>query len=346
MRILLILLAVTSCAFGQAAPQAFDAVLSRRTDANDANYTRFRPTSSTYFVSVAFDPSSREPVTFAWDSGEFTVDISGGGTNGTTTPGSMSLSDGFYDWLEATYEPLATTGTSGQYWRGDKTWQAFPSIPSNTNQLTNGAGFLTGITSGQVTTALGFTPYDASNPNGYTANAGTVTSVTAGTGLSGGVITTSGTISLPNTGSAGTYSTVTTDAQGRVSAGTARNIASATGRSIVTTTSSTGFLVDASQDSLVSYDVDLSSTSTIGGASAVTVFLETADTNSTTPGDWTTIGKVSNGQTITLAIALQSVQTSTATLSKVVPAGKYVRLRSTISGTSSATIAYSQETKL
>lgn len=29
------------------------------------------------------------------------------------------------------------------------------------------AGYLTGITSGQVTTALGFTPYSASNPNGY-----------------------------------------------------------------------------------------------------------------------------------------------------------------------------------
>ncbi len=30
---------------------------------------------------------------------------------------------------------------------------------TNTNQLTNGAGFITGITSGNVTTALGFTPY-------------------------------------------------------------------------------------------------------------------------------------------------------------------------------------------
>lgn len=43
-----------------------------------------------------------------------------------------------------------------------------PSIPTNTNQLTNGAGFLTGITGSQVTTALGYTPYNgATNPNGY-----------------------------------------------------------------------------------------------------------------------------------------------------------------------------------
>lgn len=60
-------------------------------------------------------------------------------------------------------------------------------IPINNNQLTNGAGYitssaltgyateqwvkdrgyLTGITSTQVTTALGFTPYNATNPNNY-----------------------------------------------------------------------------------------------------------------------------------------------------------------------------------
>lgn len=70
-------------------------------------------------------------------------------------------------------------------------------IPTDTNDLTNGAGYitssalsgyateqwvgnqgyLTGITSLMVTTALGYTPYDSSNPNGYTSNVGTVTSV-------------------------------------------------------------------------------------------------------------------------------------------------------------------------
>lgn len=41
----------------------------------------------------------------------------------------------------------------------------------------NPDGFITGITSGDVTTALGYTPYDSSNPSGYTSNVGTVTSV-------------------------------------------------------------------------------------------------------------------------------------------------------------------------
>ena len=43
----------------------------------------------------------------------------------------------------------------------------------------NPSGYISGITSLMVTTALGFTPYDATNPAGYTSNTGTVTSVAA-----------------------------------------------------------------------------------------------------------------------------------------------------------------------
>lgn len=41
------------------------------------------------------------------------------------------------------------------------------SVPTNTNQLTNGAGFITGINSSDVTGALGYVPYNSSNPSGY-----------------------------------------------------------------------------------------------------------------------------------------------------------------------------------
>ena len=59
------------------------------------------------------------------------------------------------------------------------------------------------ITSSNVTTALGYTPYNATNPAGYTANTGTVTSV-GGTGtVSGlslsGTVTTSGNLTLGGT---------------------------------------------------------------------------------------------------------------------------------------------------
>ena len=59
------------------------------------------------------------------------------------------------------------------------------------------------LLSSDVTTALGFTPYNSSNPSGYTSNTGTVTSV-AGTGtVSGltltGTVTTSGSLTLGGT---------------------------------------------------------------------------------------------------------------------------------------------------
>lgn len=49
------------------------------------------------------------------------------------------------------------------------------------------------LTSSQVTTALGFTPYNATNPSGYTSNAGTVTSVSVASanGFGGTVATNS-----------------------------------------------------------------------------------------------------------------------------------------------------------
>lgn len=56
-----------------------------------------------------------------------------------------------------------------------------------------------------------------SNDSGYTTNTGTVTKVTAGTGLTGGDITTTGTIALDTTGvTAGTYQGITVDSYGRV----------------------------------------------------------------------------------------------------------------------------------
>ena len=40
----------------------------------------------------------------------------------------------------------------------------------NVSDLTNDAGYITGITSSDVTTALGYTPYNSSNPSGYQTN--------------------------------------------------------------------------------------------------------------------------------------------------------------------------------
>ena len=81
---------------------------------------------------------------------------------------------------------LATVATSGDY---DDLLDK-PTIPSKTSDLNNDSGFITssalsgyatenwvgqqgyitGITSSMITAALGFTPYNSSNPNGYQEN--------------------------------------------------------------------------------------------------------------------------------------------------------------------------------
>lgn len=107
-----------------------------------------------------------------------------------------------------------------------------------------------------------------------------------------------------------------------------------------------GVVLDAARDVMVSYYVDTSITTTIGGTSSATLFLEIADTNSATAGNWTAIDKSSNANTITLALALQSIQPATLKLNATIPAGKYMRLRYAGAGTFSATYGGGQEMKL
>jgi hypothetical protein len=95
-------------------------------------------------------------------------------------------------------------------------WNKSAGISITNTQISNWStatsSFLTGITSGQVTTALGFTPYNSTNPSGYTSNTGTVTSVAmsapVGLTIAGTPVTTSGTLVLTLTSG---YAIPTTD---------------------------------------------------------------------------------------------------------------------------------------
>lgn len=175
---------------------------------NGSGIENMEPNESMMWVSGSWTggiPNS------TWIAGHFGIDTSWLATWTATNMASVATSGAYADLSGK--PALSAVAASGSY--ADLTgrptipaaqvqsdWNAVsglamiqnkPSIPTNTNQLTNGAGF--------------------------TTNTGTVTSVTAGTGLSGGTITGSGTISLPSIGTSGTYGIVATDAQGRVTSG-------------------------------------------------------------------------------------------------------------------------------
>lgn len=153
---------------------------------------------------------------------------------------------------------------------------------------------------------------------------GTVTSVAAGTGLSGGTITTSGTISMPNTGTAGTYSGVTTDAQGRVTAGTTR-----TYNNNVARTLNSSYTVSSTRDSRLSYSINASWTVQALLSGSGTAFLEYSTDGGT---NWITVNQV--GKQLQL---LTFQGTDDMNLTGDVPANVLTRIRTT---SSNMTIAY------
>lgn len=73
-------------------------------------------------------------------------------------------------WGQVTGKPnFSAVATSGSY--NDLTNKpTIPTVPTNISAFTNDSGYITGINSNMVTTALGFTPYNSTNPNGYTSD--------------------------------------------------------------------------------------------------------------------------------------------------------------------------------
>jgi len=82
---------------------------------------------------------------------------------------NSDIAVGLYDIVNNTF--IARNLGTGTLIAGEKV------VETSTINFTNESGYITGIDSNDVTTALGYTPYNASNPNGYTSNVGTVTSV-------------------------------------------------------------------------------------------------------------------------------------------------------------------------
>lgn len=103
--------------------------------------------------------------------------------------------------------------------------------------------------------------------------------------------------------------------------------------SLQTSTGAVGTQISTTKDSWVNITGSVQTTATIGGASTGHIFVEVAPTNSATAGDWVEKGRIGNSQTITLAIALNSVQVTEGSVMAFVPAGYYVKARTSGSGT-------------
>lgn len=124
-----------------------------------------------------------------------------------------------------------------------------------------------------------------------------------------------------------------------------RTFSNAPARTIQTVAAqANGFRPSTTLDTLVNYSVSVTTTATIGVAASGVVLLEVCATNSATAGDWQEIGRVSVGQTLSVAVALQSLGIGSGQLGGIVPAGYYARLRSSnVSGTPSYAYNSGQE---
>lgn len=163
------------------------------------------------------------------------------------------------------------------------------------------------ISSGQVTTALGFTPYNATNPSSYITQSGARTAISLTTTGTSGAATynnSTGVLNVPVY--AYTFSpSVTSIASG------ARNF-------------NTAYQVSATNPSEIKVSSQISASLSLSGGQGGEVYLEYSANGST---GWTLGGMISGSNTGALTIGLSTVQVTGGMLSVWLPTGYYWRLR-------------------
>lgn len=189
-----------------------------------------------------------------------------------------------------------------------------------------------------------------------TPGTGTVTSISTGLGLTGGTITTTGTLSVDtangsilsrqravntyqpigsylsgNTGTAGTYDRVTTDAQGRVTAGTSMVIDTLS----ASRTFNTAYQLSTTRYVTISPSAQISCNLSLSGGQAGTVSLQTSPDKIT----WTTVGQMTGSNVGTLTVGLNTTQVNGGQLYTVLqPAYWYQLLTTNTTGTPTFTM--------
>lgn len=111
-------------------------------------------------------------------------------------------------------------------------------------------------------------------------------------------------------------------------------------------TGATGTQISSTKDSTVRASVSTSTTVNIvsGAGGTSSVALKICSTNNATEASWTTVTSLESDQTISLAIALGSVQIVKGQLIADVPAGWYYKLTNNGTGTHSESVITGQQT--
>lgn len=103
---------------------------------------------------------------------------------------------------------------------------------------------------------------------------------------------------------------------------------------------STAFIPSTTKDASVFYSINIACTATIGSTSSGKVALQYSVNGGST---WVDVSEVSNSNTVSLAVVLNSVSSQTCVLAGQVPAGASVRMVSTSAGTTTITYVRGQE---
>lgn len=224
-----------------------------------------------------------------------------------------------------------TTGSSSQYLKGDLTLGTTPTL--STVATTGAYSDLTGkptIPSAQVNS-----DWNSSSGLSQILNKPSLSTV-ATSGLYSDL---SGKPSLATVATSGSY----TDLTNQPTIPSVTRTTSSLSLSLVGT-GATGTQIHATKDSSVKCTVSTSTTSTIGGPSTSLVVLKICSTNNATEGSWTTVATFESDQTITLALALQSIQIVKGQLCTDIPGGWYVKLINSGTGTHAETFVSGQQT--
>ena len=332
----------------------------------DGTLTNFFPVPASgqacmfYFDGTARKPRCPRVISgVTWDSVNSTIAFSGSpGATGATGPAGpagtagAAGAPGTTDYLAllnvpATFAPAPHTHAATDIADSTATGRAVLTAPTaatargtlgvqSTSEAAaayypasgNPAGYLTTVSSAQITAALGFTPYNATNPAGYITPSALSPYLTSATAAS-----TYATAGALTSGLAGKFNSPTgTTAQYLRGDGTLATFPAipsapaAIAQAAATRALNTAFQISATRGALVSYSVQMTVTASIANGQDGDLFLEIASDSGFT-ANVQVIAVAPCSQVYTLAVALQGVQKCPLNVSGFVPIAYYARLR-------------------